>query len=81
LEAITIIDKKNLSKIYQENVEVSLLKRWRYGRYRPNDAAIREAQAWESAKKRVNGLHFLAIQTKIQSYDVEGLWVMQTMNM
>merc|ERR1712118_75995 len=34
-------------------VEFGINERWRYGRYRPNEAAIKEAQAWESAKRRV----------------------------
>merc|ERR1711998_408000 len=45
-------------------IDYGLNQRWRYGRYRRNDAAIREARAWESAKRRADGLHFLAVQTE-----------------
>jgi hypothetical protein len=59
-------------------LETGVNLRWRYASYPQTDKTDQEAQAWERAKKSVDGLHFLAIQSNLDSEDVAGLWFMQT---
>merc|ERR1711907_680590 len=59
-------------------LESGLSERWRYGAYRKSEATDQEAEAWEAAKNRVAGLHFMAIQTTPESDQVAGVWILQT---
>jgi hypothetical protein len=59
-------------------IDIGVNQRWLYGYYRTSEAAEREAEAWEIAKKKADGLHFLVIQSEIDSDDVDGLWIMWT---
>jgi hypothetical protein len=58
-------------------LETGLEQRWKYGSYRRSNTADQEARAWERAKKLVNGLHFLVIQSTPDSKVIAGLWLMQ----
>jgi hypothetical protein len=58
-------------------LETGLEQRWKYGSYRRSNTADQEARAWERAKKLVNGLHFLVIQSTPDSEAIAGLWLMQ----
>merc|ERR1712187_368405 len=58
-------------------LETGLEQRWKYGSYRRSNTADQEARAWERAKRIVNGLHFLVIQSTPDSELVAGLWLMQ----
>jgi len=57
-------------------IDFGINQRWCYGSYRPSEAAIKEAEAWEKTKSNADGLHFLAIQSEFESNQVEGLWIM-----
>lgn len=57
-------------------LETGVNKRFRYGGYRRTLETTAEAQAWEEAKKAVNGLHFLAIMIDEESEDCSGLWIL-----
>lgn len=61
-------------------LETGFNQRWRYGSYLRTALADEEAQAWENAKKFVDGLHFLAIQPEPNSQEVAGLWFMQAID-
>eukprot|EP00271_Cylindrocystis_brebissonii_P009476 TRINITY_DN24347_c0_g1_i1.p1 TRINITY_DN24347_c0_g1~~TRINITY_DN24347_c0_g1_i1.p1 ORF type:complete len:467 (-),score=64.41 TRINITY_DN24347_c0_g1_i1:596-1996(-) len=51
--------------------------RWRYAFYRRSKPADEEAAAWEAAKARCAGLHFLAVQSNLEAEDCAGFWLMR----
>ncbi|CAM6083269.1 unnamed protein product [Calypogeia fissa] len=50
--------------------------RWRYAFWRKGEQGDQEAQAWEKAKRRVGGLHFLAVQQSLDSELCAGFWLL-----
>lgn len=50
--------------------------RYVYATYKKTPATTKEAEAWEAAKKACGGLHFLAIQEKLDSDDCVGFWLL-----
>lgn len=54
--------------------------RWRYAFYSKTAAATEEAKAWEAAKKQSGGLHFLAIQSSLESEDCDGFWLLKELS-
>ncbi|CAA7404157.1 unnamed protein product [Spirodela intermedia] len=50
--------------------------RYVYATYKKTPATTKEAEAWEAAKKACRGLHFLAIQEKLDSDDCVGFWLL-----
>lgn len=74
LEMATIYNSPERSCLI---LETGISDRWLYAPYRKSELNNQLAQAWEQAKKDADGLHFLAIQEKSESEDVQGLWLMQ----
>lgn len=50
--------------------------RWRYAFYRKSRQADAEGEAWEAAKKKCGGLHFLAVQQSLDSELCTGFWLL-----
>ena len=48
---------------------------YRFGAIEERD--VGEAEAWEDAKRRANGVHFLAVSPDEQSDKVDGFWLLQ----
>jgi len=57
-------------------LETGVNQRWRYAAYRRTLETTAEAQAWEEAKKAVDGLHFLAVMESEDAEDCAGLWLL-----
>jgi len=57
-------------------IDFGITDRWYYSQYRPSQAAEREAEAWEMAKRKAMGLHFMAVQSEDETEDIDGLWIM-----
>lgn len=50
--------------------------RWRYAFYRKSRQTDAEGEAWEAAKKKCGGLHFLAVQSSLDSELCTGFWLL-----
>lgn len=61
-------------------LETGVTQRWRYGGWKPSAESIAEAENWEKAKKRVKGMHFLAVQPDPDSDELTGVWLLQDRN-
>lgn len=61
-------------------LETGVNQRWRYGGWKPSAESIAEAENWEAAKKRVKGIHFLAVQPDPDSDELTGIWLLQDRN-
>lgn len=57
-------------------LSVGVSTRYTYATYPKNASTTKEAEAWEAAKKACGGLHFLAIQEKLDSEDCVGFWLL-----
>ena len=57
-------------------LETGVNERWRYGGYKRTLETTAEAQAWEEAKKKVGGLHFMAVMKDEEADDCDGLWLL-----
>lgn len=53
--------------------------RWRYAFWRKGEQGDLEAQGWETAKRRVGGLHFLAVQQSLDSELCAGFWLLMNL--
>ena len=58
-------------------LETGGVERWKYGQFPRTAVAREEADAWNMAKKGVNGLHFLAVQSDPEADEIAGIWVLQ----
>jgi len=58
-------------------LEAGVNERFRYGSYRRTPEATAEARAWEEAKQKVRGLHFLAIMENEDAEESTGIWLLQ----
>lgn len=56
-------------------LETGVGKRWRYASYRASPQADAEGAAWEAAKQKAGGLHFLAVQASPDD-EPTGLWLL-----
>ncbi|XP_073390285.1 protein TAB2 homolog, chloroplastic isoform X2 [Physcomitrium patens] len=50
--------------------------RWRYAFYRKSRQTDAEGEAWEAAKRKCGGLHFLAVQSSLDSELCTGFWLL-----
>ena len=57
-------------------LETGVNDRWKYGAYRRTQETTEEANAWETAKRAIGGLHFLTVMTDEEADDVSGLWLL-----
>jgi len=57
-------------------LETGVNNKWKYASFEKTEENAEEAQAWESAKETVGGLHFLAIQDNPDSEVCAGLWLL-----
>lgn len=57
-------------------LSVGVSTRYIYATYKKDAATTQEAEAWEAAKKACGGLHFLAVQEKLDSDDCVGFWLL-----
>lgn len=62
-------------------LETEINNRWRYASFRRTKRFIAEAEEWEAAKKKVGGLHFLALQTDPDSENVAGFWMLRDLDL
>lgn len=53
-----------------------VLNRWRYAFYRKSRQTDAEGEAWEAAKTKCGGLHFLAVQQSLDSELCTGFWLL-----
>jgi len=58
-------------------LETGINSRWRYAAISRTPDGKEEAEAWEAAKKEVEGLHFLAVQTDPEADSCSGFWLLQ----
>ena len=65
-------DKKRACLILETGVN----NKWEYAAFEKTEENIAEAQAWETAKNGVGGLHFLAIQDNPDAEVCAGLWLL-----
>lgn len=65
-------DKKRACLILETGVN----EKWKYAAFDKTDENLEEAQAWESAKESVGGLHFLAVQDNPDAEVCAGLWLL-----
>lgn len=56
-------------------LSVGVSTRYIYATYK-DATATQEAEAWEATKKACGGLHFLAVQEKLDSDDCVGFWLL-----
>lgn len=57
-------------------LSVGISTRYVYATYKKNAASTREAEAWQEAKRASGGLHFLAIQERLDSDECAGFWLL-----
>ena len=72
LSAITV-DLESSSIVLETGVNES----WNYAFFRRTKELRDEAREWEGVKRQTKGLHFLAIQTDVDSETTDGFWVLQ----
>ena len=58
-------------------LQTGINNRWRYAAIARTPDGKEEAEAWEAAKKDVEGLHFLAVQTDPEADSCAGFWLLQ----
>ena len=57
-------------------ISTGVTTRYVYATYKKTPETTKEAEAWEAAKKACGGLHFLAIQERLDSDDCVGFWLL-----
>ena len=60
-------------------LETGVAQRWAYASWRKSAAANAEAEAWQAAKGRAQGLHFLCVTTD-EDADAAGFWLCRDFN-
>lgn len=57
-------------------LETDVNTKWKYAAFDKSDDNIAEAEAWQAAKEKVGGLHFLAVQDNPDAELCAGLWLL-----
>ena len=58
-------------------LDTGVSQRWRYARWARSAGADAEATAWEAAKAKAGGLHFLAVQASPEADACAGIWLLR----